>query len=178
MKYFLEEEDDGDYGRKRELFKEACKEMDVKFSHDTYEFYLRRCDGSPEDMSCEKMKDYLNECIIPFMKKSKTPVATPAPAPEKPAEVSKNDGAETLKQVKEVTPAPKKETDSDKKSETAEKKRDAEKVRLFKQICEESGDNYSLALFDDYEDWSKANGVGLNRYKKMNKFLDSLSKTK
>jgi hypothetical protein len=59
----------------------------------------------------------------------------------------------------------------------SQKNRDAGKVKLFKEICEENGDAYSLALFDDYEEWCKTNGAGLNRYKKMHKFLDSLSNT-
>ena len=163
MKYFLEEEDDGDYGRKRELFKEVCKEMDVKFSHDAYEFYLRRCDGSAEDMSCEKMKDYLNECIIPFMKKSKTPVAAaPAAAPAAPAV------APAPAPVAAPAPAP-----VEKKEEP---KRDAAKVSLFRQLCDENDIDYSVNLFDKYEEWSKSNGSGLNRYKKMAAFLKSHSK--
>jgi hypothetical protein len=71
---------------------------------------------------------------------------------------------------------------SEKKSETPkaapEPVRDAGKVKLLKQICNESGDPYSNALFDRYEEWSKTNGNGLNRYKKMHKFLDYAFSTK
>lgn len=51
------------------------------------------------------------------------------------------------------------------------KKRDQAKVDLFQDICEKYNIDYTNKLFDDYEEWAKTHGAGLNRYKKMSDFL-------
>ena len=48
---------------------------------------------------------------------------------------------------------------------------EANRLALFKDICKIKKVTYSPALFRKYEKWSKNNGVGLNRYMKMMKFI-------
>jgi hypothetical protein len=68
------------------------------------------------------------------------------------------DAINTLKEPAKTVPAP-------------AKKRDQAKVDLLQDICENFDVDYTNALFDEYEEWSKTNAACLNRYKKMSQFL-------
>jgi hypothetical protein len=151
------------------LFKKVCASNKVKYSFDLFQKYLRWDESNRSGLNrYQKMTE--------FVKNNSTAKK------EKVADASTDDGKEALRLVKEVINVMKEAYGGEKKSETPkaapEPVRDAGKVKLLKQICDESGDPYSNALFDRYEEWSKTNGSGLNRYKKMHKFLDYAFSTK
>jgi hypothetical protein len=172
----VSEDEKDEFIEKSGLFKKVCASNKVDYSLDLFQKYLRWDENTSGKGSnrYQKMTEFIKN-NSPTKKAASAVVST-----------SSDDGKEALRLVKEVINVMKEAYGGDKKSETpkaatekkAEPVRDAGKVKLFKQICDESGDPYSNALFDRYEEWSKTNGSGINRYKKMHKFLDYAFSTK
>ncbi len=150
----IDEEDDEVDVDKLNLFKDASKSSSIKYSYDLFKKY---CDWAKKNGKglnrYKKMKDFLknnsNADAVPAPAPAAVPAPAAAPAPAAPVE---------------------------KKEQKEEPKRDAVKISLFRQLCDENDIDYSVKLFDKYEEWSKSNGSGLNRYKKMTAFLKSHSK--
>ncbi len=157
-----EDEIDAD---KLDLFKNICKTKKIPYSLALFKKYDVWSESNGKGLNrYAKMGKFLdnNKVIQDTSAKVKNNIASeqrkqPAIATHERVGIIQN-AINTLKEPAKTVPAP-------------VKKRDQAKVDLLQDICEKFDVDYTNALFDEYEEWSKTNAACLNRYKKMSQFL-------
>lgn len=159
-----EEEFDSD---KLDLFKNICKTKKIPYSVGLFKKYDAWSESNGKGLNrYAKMSSFLdnNKVIHDTGAKLKNDVA---PEQRKEPIVIPSEILKVIQNA--IAPAP---------SSAPTKKRDQAKVDLLQDVCEKFNTDYTNALFDEYEEWSKTHGAGLNRYKKMSQFLSEKTNKK